>query len=475
MQPYRILVVENEPSVCDEITTVLGGAGFSTKVVHDGESALEAVRNPVFEVAIMDLGLPGMSGIETSLELKRTTPTLEIILLSDLQTLEASHETQNRPFFDFLFKPIRPEILVNVVQQAIERRNLALENGKLISQIESGFMGQDKKTAREDELPNDSCFSTAIFVGESRDVLPIKQMVLHVAPTDVTVLVRGESGTGKEVIARLIHDLSGRNRTGDFVKINCPSIPDTLLESELFGHEAGAFTGASRKKPGRIEIAGNGTIFLDEIGDLSLSSQAKLLQILESKEYNRVGGTDLFKINARIIAATNAPLESMIATGRFRSDLFFRLNQFVIHLPPLRERTEDIPLLVDYFLSRCENKKVNGGISPSVLSKLVRYDWPGNVRELKSLVDRYVITGDECQILDLLHMNTDDSGAISSVNKIGEAEAELIQSVLIEERWNQRRAAQRLGIGYSALRRRIGKYKLKDRPVDCAPGFFPDS
>jgi len=467
MQSCRVLVVDDEPAVREIVSTILERSDFEVVAAADGESALDVAKQMEFAAAVVDLNLPGISGIETSKGLKRLAPDTEIIMLTGAPTLESSLEAHHEGFFDYLCKPVRAGILLRVVQQAVERRGLAIENRELIRCLEDERNGLQEKVRETEALLGENLSLTAAFVGESREVKPIRQLILDVAPADVTVLIRGESGTGKEIAARLIHEISGRKQRGDFIKINCPAIPEALLESEMFGHEAGAFTGADRRKPGRIELAAGGTVFLDEIGDLPLSSQAKLLQVIEHKQFNRVGGTKTLHINARIIAATNAPLEELIAEGKFRADLFYRLNQFVIHLPPLRERAEDIPLLVDHFLSHNEHKKVNYGLSPKVLSQLVRYDWPGNVRELKFFVDRYVITGDERQILDSLPLPNENRKTTvpPTTNKIDETEARLIQAALVGERWNQRRTAERLGISYSALRRRIDKHGLKGKPV----------
>jgi two-component system, NtrC family, response regulator AtoC len=308
----------------------------------------------------------------------------------------------------------------------------------------------------------------------------------------MTVLIRGESGTGKDVVARLISDLSGRTSSGGFVKINCPAIPDTLIESELFGHEVGAFTGASRRKPGRFELASRGTVFLDEVAEIPVTVQAKLLQVIEHKEFSRLGDTRIIKVNARILAATNAPIESMIQGGRFRSDLFFRLNEYCIALPPLRARPEDIPLLVDHFLHKhgVAAEKPHLRISAEMMAMFSHYRWPGNVRELESMIRRFALTGSEGTLHDAMAEGEsmaalDLPGAPAvpaslppsrdadatpfpvppphpSRSMLEENEIKTILRALKETQWNRRRAAERLGTSYSTLRRKIANYKLTE-------------
>ena len=257
--------------------------------------------------------------------------------------------------------------------------------------------------------------------------------------------------------------VSNRKWAKSFVKINCPSIPETLLESELFGHEAGAFTGAQKRKPGRFELASDGTVFLDEVGDIPTTVQAKLLQFIESKKFNRVGGVETITINTRIISATNAPLERMIYEKEFREDLYYRLNEYDIHVPPLRERTEDIPELVNYFIRTfgTEFDKEPAVLSSAVLSTLMNYSWPGNVRELQSIIKRFVFTGDEEMMLASLKMSSPQSEPADTIaEELEETEKKAIITALIEHHWNRRNAAKKLGMSYSSLRRRISKYSL---------------
>jgi transcriptional regulator with GAF, ATPase, and Fis domain len=315
-----------------------------------------------------------------------------------------------------------------------------------------------------------------MLVGESQAIALVRQQIAEVTPTNMTVLIRGESGTGKGVVAKMIHESSARGSQGALVKINCPAIPETLLESELFGHEAGAFTDAKGRKPGRFELAHGGSVFLDEIGEIPPNIQVKLLQVIEHKEFQRIGGSSTIHVDARILAATNASLEQMIAAGQFRADLFYRLNEYCIHLPPLRERVEDIPLLVQHFLNLYGEEFGRSGLSLSseLMALLMRAPWYGNVRELESVIRRYALTGREESIRALLCPGAGERRSGGGVERetLRQSEIQAIMSALTEARWNQRRAAATLGISYSALRRRIEKYGLKvsggPRPVVAA-------
>lgn len=458
-----VLVVDDDSTVCDVVCGILENVGFQTVMEEDGERALHLAENNPIDVAILDLHLASLSGIDIGRRLRLIDPDIEIILLTGDLSLEPSLEAHHERFSDYLTKPIQAVELIQSVNRTLARRRLVLEKKNLISRLQNERDDLKRKLVETEATADANLLKTARFIGESKSLIPLRRIIVDVAPTDVTVLIRGESGTGKDIVAQLIHELSGKERKGNFIKINCPAIPETLLESEMFGHEAGSFTGADRQKPGRFELAAGGTVFLDEIGDLPLNSQAKLLQVIEHKQFTRVGGTKTIKVNARFVAATNAPLEELIGSGKFRADLFYRLNHFSVHIPPLRERREDIPLLAQHFLSEHSNHKPNLTLQPNTIEKLCEYDWPGNVRELKYIIDRFMVTGDEEQILVSLSHSSKSSPSSVQPNQIDQVEAKLIQSALIQERWNQRRAAMRLGVSYSALRRRIEKYGLKTK------------
>lgn len=304
------------------------------------------------------------------------------------------------------------------------------------------------------------------LIGESAAICRIRNIVTEVANTNMNIMIRGESGTGKDVVARYIHSISDGPWSKAFIKINCPSIPETLLESELFGHEAGAFTGAQKRKPGRLELANNGTVFLDEIGEIPTTIQAKLLQYIESKQFSRVGGVETIWVNTRIICATNAPLEQMCKERTFREDLYYRLNEFTMVIPPLRERIEDIPYLANYFcrIFAEEFEKDVISISPETMSLILKYNWPGNVRELKAVIKRYVFSENEETIISSLDI-APSRQCDTIADELEDTEKKAIISALVESQWNRRNAARNLGMSYSSLRRRIQKYNLKKQEV----------
>lgn len=304
----------------------------------------------------------------------------------------------------------------------------------------------------------------SLLVGKSPAIAKIREQIEEAAQTTMNVLIRGESGTGKDVVASLIHQLSGRAEQGEFVKINCPSVPESLLESELFGHEQGAFTGAERKKPGRLEIASGGTVFLDEIGDIPPFLQAKLLQFIEQKKFTRVGGIKTIEIDTRIVSATNAPLEALIVTHDFRLDLFYRLNEYAITIPPLRDRIEDIPLLFDHFCRTlaAELHLEPPRVSADCLGAMVQYTWPGNIRELKTVAKRFVFARKEQVILDAIQYHASLTSSKSATLNLAEIERTNILAALLKTKWNQRKAATLLGVSYSTIRRKVEKYNLQD-------------
>jgi transcriptional regulator with GAF, ATPase, and Fis domain len=428
--------------------------------------------------------------------------------------------------FDYLRKPVDMKTLMVTVNRAVERRRLIIENRNLMRQLENERDGLRRQVEAAKRAIEQRFEASRSLVGRSEIIRQVRHFMAEVAPSDMTVLVLGESGTGKDVVARLIHEASGRDPNA-FVKINCPAIPETLLESELFGHEPGAFTGAERRKPGRFELASKGTIFLDEIGDLPLSLQAKLLQVIEQKQFTRLGGSQTIHVDVRIIAATNASLTDMIRLGRFRADLFYRLNEYAIEIPPLRQRVEDIPLLVQHFLLMY-SKKYNHpdlSISDEIMSLLLDYAWPGNIRELETVIRRFALDGSDGTIRKALrapespplgpapqpspfnfqfatppYIPPGRSASISNgelertefqpptnhypgatapgrpktaSELIRETEIRTILSALNQAHWNQRKAAIILGMSYSSLRRRIDKYGLKDNPGETFYPFSP--
>jgi two-component system response regulator HydG len=365
-----IVVVDDDASNLESLERIFAKEGLRALPAKDGQMALEHVRRERVGVVITDLSMPGMSGTELLRGVKAISPDTEVVLMTAYGTVEVAVAAMKDGAYDFITKPFKRHAVVAIVRKALERQSLLLENQLLKARLEG--------------LGN--------IIGTSPALRATMDLVRQAAPSDATVLVLGESGTGKELVARLIHSLSPRAR-GDFVAINCSAIPESILESELFGYERGAFTNAVARKEGRIERAHGGTLFLDEIGELSPTVQVKLLRVLQEREIERLGGHVAIKVDARIVAATNKDLEEQVEKGLFRADLFYRLNVITVHLPPLRARREDIPLLAGHFLRTYaeKNKKNVTGLSRAALDVLENYPWPGNVRELQHALERAVV------------------------------------------------------------------------------------
>ncbi|MCH7911096.1 MAG: sigma-54-dependent Fis family transcriptional regulator [Candidatus Hydrogenedentes bacterium] len=469
MGDATILIVDDEPEIRRTVSMSLSSSGFNVVSCPDALQALELVKELQCTVAIVDLFLPGISGMETARKIRSIDSDTEIIVLTGNATRESALDAPHEHAFEFLKKPLEVPLLLQAVERAqrvfLNRKqerallsSLAKEREALRKEIET----VEKRLDRKGPAP-------ASLLGDSRKIRQIRDQISVVAPSLMTVLIRGESGTGKDIVAQLLHRKSGRATNQRLVKVNCPALPESLLESELFGYERGAFTSAVSQKPGRFELAEGGTILLDEIGALSVAVQAKLLQVIEHKVFTRIGGTEPIAVDTRVLAATNSPLENMISTGEFREDLFYRLERYTITVPPLREHIEDLPILVDHFLSRYgpRYERPNLSLSEEFISRLKCYHWPGNVRELEAMLERYALTGDVASIEEQLHEKQTMSMPSVSATKPGpsepsngESEAEVIRSALAEARWNRRRAASVLGMTYGSLRRRIAKYNL---------------
>jgi len=390
---------------------------------------------------------------------------MEMIVLTGYPSLDSSRAAIEHHVFGYLSKPADRRVILRMVERALERRRLIVENRSLVEQLrlERNHL-QDEVVAAKRGIER-GLESSNTFVGKSDGIRNVRRFVAQVAPTNLTVLIQGETVTGKGVVARLIHELSGRN-PDTFVKINCPAIPEALLESELFGYEPGAFTGAEGKKPGKFKLASGGTVFLDEIGDLSIKLQAKLLQAIEDKCFTPIGSTKTITVDFRIIAATNASLKSLVAEKQFRSDLFYRLNEYSITIPPLRRRTDDIPFLVKHFchIYGKEFNRPNFEIKAEDMSLLVKRQWPGNVRELAAAIRRFAVDDDGPSLrksAEVTPIHSHDRNAV--VNVVQGAEIEAITAALDRTEWNRRKAADQLGMNYSSLIRRIAKYGLKPR------------
>jgi len=452
MTTLPILIVDDEKSVRQSLESILAGEGYSVRAVESAEAALKLLEEEDFLMVITDARLGGMSGYDLLKKIKTGWPDLPVIIITAYATPRLAAEAIKQGAFDYLPKPFAPEELLNLVERCAERQRLLQENIALRETTGEVY--------RLDQL-----------VGNCPQIKRIRDLILTIAPTDARVLILGESGTGKELVAGIIHFLSKR-RQGRYVRINCAAIPDTLLESELFGHEKGAFTGAIKKKIGRVEEAHGGTIFLDEIADMSRPLQAKLLRFLEDGSFTRVGGTEELKVDVRIIAATNKDIVKAIQEGSFREDLFHRLNVVQIVLPPLRERGEDILLLANHFLksyAKALSKPIKG-FTPEAQRKLLAHSWPGNVRELRNVVERAVIleTTDMIRAESLpdfavearlrpLHKLDEEGGLEEALEK---HERNLILSALERSGYNLTKAAKLLKITRHALRYRMQRLNI---------------
>jgi len=441
---HSILIVDDEVVVRDSLSKWFRQDGYRVGTAEDAVHALKLMNQGPWDVILLDIKMPGMSGLELQKQLKEIDKSAAIIMITAFASVESAVQALKEGAFDYVTKPVDPDHLSHLVLNAIRQKKLADENIQLRQQI--------SELAKVDEI-----------VGESPQMKKIIEMIRTVAQTDTTVMIRGESGTGKELIARAIHVNSSR-RYFPIIPVNCGAIPETLLESELFGHEKGAFTGAQYRRKGKFEMADGGTIFLDEVGTISLKMQVELLRVIETKQFTRVGGNDVITSDFRIICATNRDLEAAVRDGTFREDLYYRLNVFTIFVPPLRERRTDIPPLIHHFLRKyamAMNKPVME-ISPEAMDLLVRYDWPGNVRELENVIERaMVLAKPPCirpddlpfQILSKRETPADDS--LASVEKAH------IENILRRTGWNITRAAEILDIDRVTLYNKIAKYGLK--------------
>ncbi|MBI4555971.1 MAG: sigma-54-dependent Fis family transcriptional regulator [Candidatus Hydrogenedentes bacterium] len=460
----KILFATGNPALRTRMVDLLVSEGVCSVLTCTPDRALEVVGKQQFSLVIID-GAGATDDLMFSVVYRfaRSEPCLPVILLNIHQTTMAQNAQLRPHVYDWFEPTANLSRLVITAKHAIEQYDLARELLSLKGKMLFGKKAPDSRPSRDEadcRFPGDA--EDGVLIGTSRAMEEVRKQIAEVAASDVTVLLEGESGTGKDVAARLIHATSPQRKNGNLVKVNCPAVPELLLESELFGHEAGAFTGALKAKPGRLELARNGTAFLDEIGQISKSAQAKLLQVLEHRQFTRLGGTDTITVNTRIIAATNTPLQHLIVSGEFRPDLYFRLNQYKIELPPLRQRSEDIPALVAHFLVKYAPRYGNRAltVSDAAMSALERYRWPGNVRELEAAVRRLALTGREETLTSEMSagfekMSTSDNASIETCEA---NERRLILAALTQSRWNRREAAKILGISYNTLRRRIMTY-----------------
>ena len=456
-----VFVVDDDASIRESLRDLVGSAGLNVQTFASAQEFLASERPDVPSCLVLDVNLPGLSGLDLQQELTKADIQIPIIFITGHGDIPMTVRAMKAGAIEFLTKPFHDGDLLNAIEQAINR-------SQQIEQLKNRATGA--KGSSEDGLPARISFSE--IVGESAALRRVLQAVETVASTDSTVLIYGETGTGKELIARAIHNLSLR-RSNPFVKLNCAAIPTGLLESELFGHEKGAFTGAIAQRIGRFELANRGTIFLDEIGDIPLELQPKLLRVLQEREFERLGSTRTLHTDARLIAATNANLEERVNEKRFRSDLYYRLNVFPIMIPPLRERRDDIPLLVHHFAQKYGQrmKKRIDTIPDAAMKAMSEYQWPGNVRELENFIERSVILSRGSELKTPLselasQKNLSTKLSESNLTTLKEAEREHILRTLKDTRWmigGPTGAAARLGMKRTTLHSRVKKLGI-DRP-----------
>jgi two-component system response regulator AtoC len=455
-EPANILLVDDEPGMQRYIRTLLEVDNYKVETASTGEEAVELVRKGMRpDLVLLDLLMPGIDGLQTLEELRKLQPALKVVMLSCVSDTRKVVQAIRLGAHDYLTKPFQKADLNRLIDQCLETN-------------------QQNYPGEVEELAED-----VFFVAASPVMRKLRSQAALVAVVDIPVLMLGESGTGKEVMARLIHKLSPRaHRT--FLKVNCAAVPGDLLESELFGYEPGAFTGATHSKPGKFELCNKGTILLDEIGEMPPGLQAKLLHVLQDQQFSRLGGRSVIKVDVRILAATNINIPEALANKRLREDLYYRLNAFTLQIPPLRERKEEIPILLRHFMSRMSEQYARAPLpfTPELMQACLAYSWPGNLRELNNFIKRYLVLGDEkLAIHELrphgadagtpqsdpaLRNNGDGTGGLKSLSRTAkdEAEAEAIARALEETNWNRKQAAAMLQISYKALLYKIRQYGI---------------
>ncbi len=448
-----VLVIDDKDSMRQMLSKTLESEGYQVDTVKDGEGGLEKAREKRYDLVLADLKLPKMDGLEVLSSLKELDPEVAVIMMTAYGTIESAVKSIKEGAFDFLTKPFDTDHLSVLIRRALDNRRLVAENILLREELKHSL-------------------GYAEIIGKCEKMKEVSRLIQKVAPSDTTVLLLGESGTGKELFARAIHSLSTRKQA-PYVAINCAAIPRELLENELFGSEKGAYTGAVARKMGKFEIAEEGTVFLDEVGDLDIALQAKLLRVLQDRTFERLGGTKTISVNVRLVAASNTDLKKAIEKNKFREDLYYRLSVFPITIPPLRERREDIPDLTAYFVKKycAEMKKPNKTVSKEALVLLDKYHWPGNVRELENTIERAIILCEGKRILPehlAIRIPTPneirlrEGAGLKEVGQYAQAEAEraLIVRVLNQVRGNKRKAAQALKIDYTTLFEKIKRYGI---------------
>lgn len=466
----KILVVDDEKSMRDFLSIVLKKEGYAVTTAEDGLTAKRWVQQDIFDLVLTDVKMPKMNGLEVLRTVKETSPDTIVVMITAFASTETAIEAMKEGAYDYLTKPFQIEEVRMIIQNALEKKRLRVENQLLKKKVKGAATLED-------------------IIGRGGGMQNVIQVIKKVANTQSNVLILGESGTGKELVAQAIHSDSLR-KDKPFVTVNCSALPEPLLESELFGHMKGSFTGAHANKPGLFEVAHEGTIFLDEIGDTPPGIQAKLLRVLEEKEFRRIGGTQNIHVDVRIIAATNKDLEKAVEEGTFREDLYYRLDVIPIHLPPLRERVEDIPLLVRHFLAMMNqglNKKIRT-ITPEAMKAMQAHPWRGNVRELENVIERVVAltAGEAIEIKDVLECIQRPAGyketslttlppeGLDLDKVIGELEKTLLLKALERTNWVKRDAAHLLQLNMRSFRYRLEKHGIRKYPEPGSPPEAPE-
>jgi len=448
----RILVVDDEASHRTMLKAVLGSEGYQIFEADDGKTAIEAVEREFYDLILMDVRMTELDGIEAMQEIKKISPAIPIVIMTAYASVKTAVDALKSGAYDYLTKPLDIEELKILIHKALDHYRLREENIVLKERLADRF-------------------DFSRIIGKSKPMKDLFEALAMIAPSDATVLLYGESGTGKEIVANALHENSPRARK-PFIKVSCAALPETLLESELFGHERGAFTGAIGRKAGRFQLANGGTIFLDEVSEMSPTTQVKLLRVLQEREFEPLGSTKTIRVDIRIIAATNKNLEEEVKKGNFREDLFYRLNVVPIELPPLRRRKEDIPLLAKHFLNiYCEKTETPiKGFLLKTMDLMIRYDWPGNIRELENAIERAVLfcQGEYISPQDLPHAvhGAEDEDlprvAVPSGMTLKEVEREVILQALEEAEGNRTQTARILGISRKTLQNKLKEYGIQE-------------
>jgi DNA-binding NtrC family response regulator len=439
-----ILIVDDEKIVRESLTKWFLEDGYRVGAASDANEALRHMQTQKWEIILLDIKMPGVDGMELQKRIREVDPLATIIFITAHGTIDTAVRALKNGAFDYVIKPVDPDYLSHIVANAIRQRSLIAENTKLKEQKE--------ELSKLDEI-----------IGESPAMQKVFELIETVSKTDTTVMIRGESGTGKELVARAIHSNSDR-RFFPIVTLNCGAMPEGVLESELFGHERGAFTGARYRRKGKLELADHGTLFLDEIGNIDMKTQMDLLRVIETKQFTRVGANEIITVDFRIICATNKDLEKAMNEGTFREDLYYRLNVFAISVPPLRERKSDIPLLAGFFAKKYASAmaKPEASISPAAMDVLVRYNWPGNVRELENAIERAMVVGKSQAIQpDDLPFRLSEKNNGLHMGSLASVERAHIAEILGQNDWNISRSAEVLDIDRATLYNKISRYGLR--------------